>query len=86
MSNELGAGNAKGAKFAAFVSVVNTLVVGFVSWLIIMLFNEKLASIFTTSLPVMRMVNELAILLASTILLNCLQPVLSGEKSLVVHF
>ncbi|XP_028797105.1 protein DETOXIFICATION 27-like isoform X1 [Neltuma alba] len=78
VSNELGAGNAKGAKFAALVSVVNTLVVGSISWLIVMVFNEKLALIFTTSLPVLRMVNELAILLAFTILLNCLQPVLSG--------
>ncbi|KAK4276849.1 hypothetical protein QN277_014954 [Acacia crassicarpa] len=78
VSNELGAGNAKGAKFATLVSLVNTLAVGFISWLIIIVFNEKLALIFTTSLPVIRMVNELAILLASTILLNCLQPVLSG--------
>ncbi|XP_054799841.1 protein DETOXIFICATION 27-like [Prosopis cineraria] len=78
VSNELGAGNAKGAKFAALVSVLNTLVVGFISWLIIMMLHEKLAMIFTTSLPVIRMFNELAILLAFTILLNCLQPILSG--------
>ncbi|XP_057425078.1 protein DETOXIFICATION 27-like [Lotus japonicus] len=78
VSNELGAGNAKGAKFATVVSVVNTVLVGFIFWLIIMAFNEKLALIFTSSSSVIQMVNELAILLAFTILLNCIQPVLSG--------
>lgn len=79
VSNELGAGNAKGAKFATVVSVVNTVLVGFIFWLIIMAFNEKLALIFTSSSSVIQMVNELAILLAFTILLNCIQPVLSGQ-------
>ncbi|XP_061371776.1 protein DETOXIFICATION 27-like [Gastrolobium bilobum] len=77
-SNELGAGNAKEAKFATVVSVVNTVIVGFIFWLIIVAFNEKLAMIFTSSSSVIQMVNELALLLAFTILLNCIQPVLSG--------
>ncbi|OIV97873.1 hypothetical protein TanjilG_12630 [Lupinus angustifolius] len=78
IANELGAGNAKGAKFATLVAVANTVLVGFIFWLIIMVFNEKLALIFTSSSSVIQMVNELAILLAFTILLNCIQPVLSG--------
>ncbi|KAJ1424718.1 Multi antimicrobial extrusion protein [Sesbania bispinosa] len=78
VANELGAGNAKGAKFATMVSVVNTVLVGFIFWLIIVAFNEKLALIFTSSSSVIKMVNELAMLLAFTILLNCIQPVLSG--------
>ncbi|WJX41189.1 hypothetical protein P8452_28580 [Trifolium repens] len=78
VANELGAGNAKGAKFATMVSVVNTVLAGFIFWLIIVLFNEKLALIFTSNLSVIKMVNELSILLAFTILLNCIQPVLSG--------
>lgn len=78
VANELGAGNAKGAKFATAVSVLNTLLVGFIFWLIIVIFNEKLALIFTSSSSVIQMVNELSILLAFTILLNCIQPVLSG--------
>ncbi|XP_027356854.1 protein DETOXIFICATION 27-like [Abrus precatorius] len=78
VANELGAGNAEGAKFATVVSVVNTVLVGFIFWLIIVVFNEQLALIFTSSSSVIQMVNELAILLAFTILLNCIQPVLSG--------
>lgn len=84
VANEFGGGNAKGAKFATVVSVVNTVIVGFIFWLIIVVFNEKLALIFTSSLSVIQMVNELSILLALTILLNCIQPVLSG-KSLIIY-
>ncbi|PRQ21325.1 hypothetical protein RchiOBHm_Chr7g0237951 [Rosa chinensis] len=34
--------------------------------------------IFTSSIPVIAMVNDLSVLLAFTILLSCIQPVLSG--------
>ncbi|XP_020218934.1 protein DETOXIFICATION 27 isoform X1 [Cajanus cajan] len=78
VANELGAGNAEGAKFATVVSVVITVLVGFVFWLIILFFNKNLALIFTSSSSVIQMVNELSVLLAFTILLNCIQPVLSG--------
>lgn len=89
IANELGAGNAKGANFATVVSVVNTLLVGFIFWLIVLVFNEMLALIFTSSSSVIQMVNELAILLAFTILLSCIQPVLSGEYLIYfisIHF
>ncbi|KAH1253266.1 Protein DETOXIFICATION 27 [Glycine max] len=78
VANELGAGNAKGARFATVVSVVTTLFVGFIFWLVIVSFNKNLALIFTSSSSVIQMVNELAMLLAFTVLLNCIQPVLSG--------
>ncbi|XP_040997454.1 protein DETOXIFICATION 27-like [Juglans microcarpa x Juglans regia] len=78
VANELGAGNAKGAKFATTVSVLTSLVVGHLFWSIMMGFHEKLAMIFTSSPSVIAMVNELAVLLAFTILVNCIQPVLSG--------
>ncbi|KAH9756398.1 protein DETOXIFICATION 27 [Citrus sinensis] len=78
VANELGAGNANGAKFAAIVSVLNSLLVGLCFLSIIIATPEKLAKIFTSSPAVITMVNELAILLAFTILLNCIQPVLTG--------
>ncbi|GLU16121.1 hypothetical protein SLE2022_325710 [Rubroshorea leprosula] len=78
VANELGAGRAKAAKFATMVSVLNSLVVGLFFWTIIMVFHDKLAMIFTSSTSVIVMVNELSILLAFTVLLNCIQPVLSG--------
>lgn len=79
VANELGAGNPKGAKFATKVSVLTSLVVGLLFWSITIAFHEKLAMIFTSSTSVTAMVNKLAVLLAFTILLNCIQPVLSGE-------
>ncbi|KAI3992906.1 hypothetical protein MKX01_034256 [Papaver californicum] len=75
---ELGAGNGKAAKFAMKVSLVTSIAVGFFFWLIIMVFNKNLAMIFTPTATVVGAVNEFAALLAFTVLLNCIQPVLSG--------
>ncbi|KAI6689264.1 hypothetical protein NL676_026092 [Syzygium grande] len=75
---ELGAGNAKGAKFAILVSLFSSLVVGILFCTIVIAFNEKLAMIFSSSVSIIKMVNELAVLLAFTILFNSIQPVLSG--------
>ncbi|XP_004299690.1 PREDICTED: protein TRANSPARENT TESTA 12-like isoform X1 [Fragaria vesca subsp. vesca] len=78
VANELGASNAKGAKFATSVAVLTSLAVGLLFSLILIAFHEKLAMIFTSSIPVVTMANDLSVLLAFTILLNCIQPVLSG--------
>ncbi|CAL1409723.1 unnamed protein product [Linum trigynum] len=78
VANELGAGNAKGAQFATIVSVTTSAAVGLFFGIIIMVFPEELAAIFTSSSSVISMVNELAALLAFTVLLNSIQPVLSG--------
>lgn len=80
VANELGASNAQTAKFATTISVLTSLAVGLLFWLIIIVFHEKLAMIFTSSIPVIGMVNDLSVLLAFTILLNCIQPVLSGKE------
>ncbi|KAF8034938.1 hypothetical protein BT93_C1076 [Corymbia citriodora subsp. variegata] len=78
VANELGAGNVKGAKFALLVSLFSSLVVGILFCTIVLAFNKKLAMIFSSSIPIIKMVNELAVLLAFTILFNSIQPVLSG--------
>ncbi|CAI0546664.1 unnamed protein product [Linum tenue] len=78
VANELGAGNAKGAQFATIVSVTTSAAVGLFFGIIIMVFPKELAAIFTSSSSVISMVNELAALLAFTVLLNSIQPVLSG--------
>ncbi|KAK3205588.1 hypothetical protein Dsin_019634, partial [Dipteronia sinensis] len=74
--NELGAGNASGAKFATIVSVIHSLLIGLLFWSIIIAIPEKLAIMFTSSDAVITMVDELAVLLAFTIFLNCIQLVL----------
>lgn len=78
VANELGAGRAKAAKFATMIAVLNSLAAGILFWIIVMVFHENLAEIFTSSSSVIAMFNELSVLLAFTILLNCIQPVLSG--------
>lgn len=77
----MGAGNGKGAKFATIVSVVESSIIGFFFWILIMLFHNELALIFTNSKAVLDAVNSLSLLLAFTILLNSVQPILSGNYS-----
>ncbi|KAJ4966609.1 hypothetical protein NE237_018458 [Protea cynaroides] len=78
VANELGAGNGKGAKFATIVSVVSSTIMGLIFCVLIMVFHNKFAIIFTTSDAVILAVDKLSILLVFTILLNSVQPVLSG--------
>lgn len=78
VANELGAGNGKGAKFATTVAVMTSITIGLFFWLLVVILHDKFAFIFSTSQPVVEAVNELSILLAFTILLNSVQPVLSG--------
>ncbi|XAR48531.1 hypothetical protein NMG60_11031381 [Bertholletia excelsa] len=78
VANELGANNGKAAKFATAVSVAQSVVIGLVFCVLIMVFHDKFALILTSSSDVLAAVDNLAFLLAVTILLNSVQPVLSG--------
>ncbi|KAL3504803.1 hypothetical protein ACH5RR_034644 [Cinchona calisaya] len=78
VANELGAGNGKGAKFAAKVSLVQSTIIGIICCVLIMIFRDKLALIFSSSKDVIIAADKLSYLLAFTILLNSVQPVLSG--------
>lgn len=78
VANELGAGNGKAAKFATIVSVTQSVVIGVFFWLLIFFFHNELAFIWTTSNTVLEAVHRLSVLLAFTVLLNSIQPVLSG--------
>ncbi|KAK1397368.1 Protein TRANSPARENT TESTA 12 [Heracleum sosnowskyi] len=76
VSNELGRGRSKAAKFAIVQIVLTSLVVGFLLFLYFLFFREWLAYIFTESIEVA--IADLSPLLACSILLNSIQPVLSG--------
>jgi len=54
-------------------------VIGLFFWVLIIGLRDKIALIFTTSAVVLEAVDKLSLLLAFTILLNSIQPVLSGE-------
>ncbi|XP_058786335.1 protein DETOXIFICATION 27-like [Vicia villosa] len=78
VANELGAGKGKSAKFAMQVSVIQSTVIGLIFCVLIIIFHRPFAYIFTSSPSVLQAVNNMSILLAITILLNSVQPVLSG--------
>ncbi|XP_074281567.1 protein DETOXIFICATION 27-like [Silene latifolia] len=78
VANELGAGNGKGAKFATMVAVGTSVVIGLFFFLLVLILHDDFTFIFSTSPPVIEAVSQLSVLLAFTILLNSIQPVLSG--------
>ncbi|XP_027352055.1 protein DETOXIFICATION 21-like [Abrus precatorius] len=78
VANELGRGSAKGAKFSIVITVLTSLSIGLVLFLVFLLLREKLAYIFTPHPLVAQAVADLSPLLSFSILLNSVQPVLSG--------
>uniref|UniRef100_A0A0D9XNM0 Protein DETOXIFICATION n=1 Tax=Leersia perrieri TaxID=77586 RepID=A0A0D9XNM0_9ORYZ len=78
VANELGAGSARRAKFAIFNVVTTSFLIGFVLFVLFLIFRGSLAYIFTESKAVANAVADLSPLLAFSILLNSVQPVLSG--------
>ncbi|KAG8373415.1 hypothetical protein BUALT_Bualt11G0021900 [Buddleja alternifolia] len=78
VANELGAGNGKEAQFATIVPVIESIVIGLFFWVLIMLFHNEIALTFASNKPVLEAVSKLSLLLAFTVLLNSVQPILSG--------
>ncbi|GJM98550.1 hypothetical protein PR202_ga15574 [Eleusine coracana subsp. coracana] len=78
VANELGAANGQGARFATFVSTTTSFLISLFISLLTLALHDKLALIFTSSEAVINAVDDISVLLALTILLNGVQPVLSG--------
>ncbi|GLT92176.1 hypothetical protein SLE2022_100270 [Rubroshorea leprosula] len=78
VSNELGAGNAKLAKFAVVVVCITSMSIGVVAMVVVFATRDYFPYLFTSSETVAKAVTKLAGLLAFTVFLNSLQPVLSG--------
>ncbi|KAH7571618.1 hypothetical protein ACOSP7_014340 [Xanthoceras sorbifolium] len=78
VSNELGSGSSKSAKFSIVVTVFTSFAIGLVLFVFFLLLRGRLAYVFTDSPEVARAVANLSPLLAFSILLNSVQPVLSG--------
>uniref|UniRef100_A0A5B7BCQ4 Protein DETOXIFICATION n=1 Tax=Davidia involucrata TaxID=16924 RepID=A0A5B7BCQ4_DAVIN len=78
VSNELGAGNARVAKFAVVVVSITSVSIGVVCMAVVFATRDYFPYLFTISTAVATETTKLAILLGITVLLNSLQPVLSG--------
>lgn len=78
VSNELGAGDFRAAKFSVLVVSITSVCIGVVAMIIVLTTRDYFPYVFTTSLPVAKETTKLAALLGVTVVLNSLQPVLSG--------
>ncbi|XP_047938934.1 protein DETOXIFICATION 21-like [Salvia hispanica] len=78
VSNELGRRDVKAVKFSILMAVGTSFSIGLVLFVCFLVFREKAAYAFTNSEEVAGVVARLSPLLAFTLLLNSVQPVLSG--------
>ncbi|KAG9157931.1 hypothetical protein Leryth_000095 [Lithospermum erythrorhizon] len=78
VSNELGSGHPIAAKYSVYVIIVQSLLIGLIAMALIMAFRNHFAVIFTDSKDMQKAVADLAYLLAITMVLNSVQPVISG--------
>ncbi|CAL9088667.1 unnamed protein product [Musa textilis] len=78
VSNELGAGNPKSAEFSVVLVTAVSSAVSVVAATIVICLRDYISYIFTEGETVARAVSDLCPLLAAAIVLNGIQPVLSG--------
>lgn len=79
VANELGKGDAKATKFSIKVLVGTSLIIGLFFWILCLIFGSKLGYLFSNEKAVADSVADLSTLLAFSILLNSIYPVLSGK-------
>ncbi|KAJ6306683.1 hypothetical protein OIU78_021906 [Salix suchowensis] len=78
VSNELGAGHAKVAKFAVMVVTGTSTIISIFFSAIVLSFRVGLSKLFTSDVEVIEAVSDLTPLLAISVFLNGIQPILSG--------
>lgn len=81
VSNEVGAGNPNAAAFSVVVVTSSAFLIAVVVALIILYLRDVISYAFTEGEAVAAAVSDLTPLLAITISLNGIQPVLSGNPS-----
>jgi MATE family multidrug resistance protein len=85
VSNELGAGNPKSAAFSVVVVTLLSFALSVVISVIILLCRDYISYIYTGGEDVAAAVSKLTPLPALTLILNGIQPVLSGTKLRQTH-
>ncbi|XP_006353110.1 protein DETOXIFICATION 29-like [Solanum tuberosum] len=78
VSNELGAGHPRRAKFSVLVVSITSLVIGALLTLVLILTRSQYPLLFTNNVKVQKMVYDLTPVLGLTLFVNTLQPTLSG--------
>ncbi|XP_020112900.1 protein DETOXIFICATION 35-like [Ananas comosus] len=78
VSNELGSGRPRATMHAVIVVVIQSLAFGLLAMVLILAFRNNFAVIFTSDAELQKAVADIAYLLAVTMVLNSIQPVISG--------
>ncbi|KAI3801266.1 hypothetical protein L1987_29370 [Smallanthus sonchifolius] len=78
VSNELGAGHPKSAAFSVIIVTLSSLVISLICAIILLSLRHVVSYVFTEGETVANAVSELTPFLAVSIILNGIQPVLSG--------
>lgn len=79
VSNELGAGNPKSASFSVSIVTIISFIISAMAAILVLALRDVISYAFTEGEAVARAVSDLCPLLAFTLLLNGIQPVLSGK-------
>ena len=80
VSNELGANHPKAAKFSVVVATTTSAAIGLVFTAVALAARKQMPRLFTGDGAVVKETAKLGYLLAATIFLNSIQPVLSGTR------
>ncbi|CAN1264605.1 Protein DETOXIFICATION 34 [Linum perenne] len=84
VSNELGSGRPRGAKYAVYVIVFQSFLIGLLCMVAVLITKDYFSIIFTSSQDLQMTVSKLAFLLGITMVLNSVHPVISGNSSIAV--
>lgn len=79
VSNELGAAHPRTAKFSLVVAVISSFLIGLALAVILLITKNQYPSLFSNDASVRELVMDLTPLLALCIVINNIQPVLSGN-------
>lgn len=85
MSNELGARNPKSASFSVVVVTLISFIISVIAGLVVLALRDVISYAFTEGETVAAAVSDLCPLLALAIVLNGIQPVLSGNYLFILH-
>ena len=85
VSNELGAAHPRTAKFSLGVAVASSFLIGLVISLILIIARNNYPSLFSSDTDVEALVKELTPILALCIVINNVQPVLSGTYDFNIY-
>lgn len=85
VSNELGAGNPRAAAFSTVVTTGVSFLLAVFEAIVVLSWRNVISYAFTDSPAVAEAVADLSPFLAITIVLNGIQPVLSGKKKPTFH-